>query len=93
MTAQEIHDAILDHVGATLFHEWYIGVTSDVDRRLREHRVVDAKFTRWAQAINASHARTAESALHQLGFSGSGGGGDVTANWVYIYKKTPATVE
>lgn len=93
MTAQQIHDALLAHVGTTLFHQWYVGVTSDVERRLREHRVVDTILTRWAQAIDATHARSAESALHKLGFSGGGGGGDATASWVYIYKKTPTTVE
>lgn len=93
MTAQQIHDSILSHIGTTPFSTWYVGITSDVERRLREHRVVDTLLTRWAQAFDATHARAAETALHRLGFSGDGGGGDSNASWVYVYKKTPATVE
>lgn len=66
---------------------WYVGVTSDPERRLfREHKV-DRTDGAWIYADTSSdaEARDVERRLIEQGAKGGSGGGDVSAIYVYAY--------
>jgi len=76
------------------YSEWYVGITSDIDKRLfSEH---NAKNTRWIwdEATSASAAREIEEHfINILGTKGASGGGDEKSKFVYAYKITSTTIE
>jgi hypothetical protein len=74
---------------------WNVGITSDVDSRLFGAHRVHRQNAWWIyrHARSSVHARAIESAYHQAGCKGGGGGGDHTATIVYAYVITPNTVE
>jgi hypothetical protein len=74
---------------------WYVGVTSDIEKRLFGFHQVPRKdhWYIYRRAINADDARTIEAAYPRAGCKGSGGGGDQTTTYVYAYVITPQTVE
>lgn len=94
MTAQQIYTEILQYVGATNFSNWYVGITHDIEERLFGYHKADRLLGAWyhAPAIDATHSRAVEAALLKLGFDGGGGGGDMTASKVYVYRKDFGTI-
>jgi hypothetical protein len=74
---------------------WYVGVTSDIERRLFGFHAVSRQkhWFIYRQAVNSAAARDIENAYHKAGCQGAGGGGDLTARYVYAYVITPTTVE
>lgn len=76
-------------------HNWYVGITSDVNERLFGSHNVPRKnhWYIYRRANSDTEARNIESAYHKAGCKGSGGGGDHTAVFVYAYVITPQTVE
>ena len=94
MTAQQIYDAVLAHVGGDQFTNWYVGITSDIQQRLFGYHSVHRTNHRWIHgtAMNSDHARSAETALLALGFDGGDGGGDVGSLNVYAFRKDAGTI-
>lgn len=94
-TAQEIVDAITEHVGNDKYSNWYAGIAADPEDRLFGYHEVDRKNGKWIydSATSNASARSAEDALHRAGFKGGPGGGDSKTKGVYAYKITSATVE
>lgn len=84
----DIHDFIRKGGGA--YKEWYVGVTSDPEKRLFEEHNVDKAKDLWIYrtADSASIARSVEQYFIDLGCDGGPGGGDYTAKVVYAYKKS-----
>jgi hypothetical protein len=74
--------------------DWCAGITNDHVRRLfSEHRVnrLSDSWTYW-RVGSADTARDIEYyLLNVLGFDGGTGGGDSSADQVYIYRKQPHT--
>jgi hypothetical protein len=93
--AQEIRDQILAYLNSQggRSASWYIGVATDIERRLFvDHRVPPANH--WyicRQAHSPAAAREAGQALLALGFDGGLGAGDEDAVFVYAYLKTQLT--
>ena len=94
MSAQEIYDEIISLIQNHLPSSWYVGITNDPQRRLREHNVnPSGNGYYFKEAYEHNSARAAEQALLQLGCTGGSGGGDHTCTFVYAYLKTPYTRE
>lgn len=75
--------------------KWYVGITSDINERLFGYHNVPRQ-NHWyihRRADNATDARYIETAYHNAGCKGSGGGGNKTAVFVYSYVITQQTVE
>lgn len=94
MTAQQIYEAVLAHVGTDNLANWYIGITNNVEERLFRYHNVNRTSNGWchAQAIDHTHSRATEAGLLKLGFDGGSGGGDHTAIHVYAFRKDLGTV-
>ncbi len=72
----------------------YVGITSDLERRLfREHGVDRAarKGYTHGEATSNAVARRVEQYFINLGCDGEPGGGDEESKFVYAYKKTKDT--
>lgn len=78
---------------------WYIGITNDPKRRLKEH---DAESTPWIYQRTDSHVMARQVERHFLTagpghksrhFSGGPGGGDAASTFIYAYKITVVTEE
>lgn len=95
MTSQQIVQEIASYIQSNggSYHNWYAGITSDVDQRLFDDHVVDKKYDYWIfqTADSSDSARNAEDSLHNLGCDGDSGGGDSGAVTVYAYKKNSHT--
>jgi len=63
----------------------YVGITGNVNRRLREHCVSYSPAWYW-RAPTPAVARATEQALLRTGMDG-GGGGNPFAQYVYVYVK------
>ncbi len=90
----EIYKIITDWIAANFqgdyLGNWYVGIASDIQKRLFEdHSVADCFI--YEKAINTAHARSAEQMLLNSGFDGGTGGGDCTTTYVYAFKKLPGT--
>ena len=73
--------------------DWYVGIATDARRRLfDEHKVLE-KGGAWIYrlAVTTDIARQVEKAYLAAGCDGGTGGGDEGTDYVYAYKKTPAT--
>lgn len=92
MLSESIYYAVINHIKRFSPCVWYVGITNDVARRMKEHNV-DQNHMGFAyvEATNSDHARKAESALLKDGFSGGPGGGENDAKWLYVYPITSFT--
>jgi hypothetical protein len=92
---QTIYDEISAHITRQggLLHNWYAGITSDVNARLfGAHRVPrENHWFIYRRAISSLEARRIEDALLRKGCDGGPGGGDSSAVFVYAYLKTSIT--
>lgn len=74
------------------YPNWYVGIASDPQVRLREHGVDPVPTAPWwicRDAGSEAGARRAESwFLNTLGTDGGPGGGDSGTRYVYAYRKT-----
>lgn len=95
LDANTIRDQIYAHIqkqgGAA--EQWYIGIASDIDRRLHgDHNV--PRSNHWfiyREAHTANDARAVEKVFLDWGCDGGPGGGDETTCFVYAYLKTVVT--
>jgi len=90
----EITQWLATHFPTELRSNWYVGIASSIDDRLfgdhQVHRQNDVWIHR--QALNATHARSAEAMLLELGHDGGRSGGDLTTTYVYAFRKSPTTI-
>ncbi|MGD0337941.1 MAG: hypothetical protein ABSB78_04065 [Bacteroidota bacterium] len=90
-TAKEIYNDILARANrdGSGFGNWYVGTTSDPNRRLFEEHNVQEKDGWWIyrEALSYPSARNVEQALLNAGFDGGIGGGDINTKYVYAYRK------
>jgi hypothetical protein len=100
MQAQVVKDIIADmsaHMDSSKipYKRWYVGITADIDTRLfGSHNVPrQGAWYIYRRAFSSEKARAVESAFHNAGCQGAGGGGDDTAVYVYAYVITETTVE
>jgi hypothetical protein len=97
MTAQQVYYEILAHMKKQggPYRSWYIGITSDVEKRLFiEHKVnKDGDWWIFRACQDNSKARSVEEALLQLGCDGGPGGGDRTSTHLYANLITSTTVQ
>lgn len=72
---------------------WYVGIASDVRRRLFvDHQVPEKEhWYIFREAFSAQDARAIEKAFLEWGCDGGPGGGDQSTTWVYAYKKASFT--
>lgn len=72
---------------------WYVGITSDVQKRLHQDHQVPEENHRyiWREAASSAAAREIEKAFLNLGCDGGSGGGDHNTRFVYAYLKTSVT--
>lgn len=89
-TKNEIITAIQSHFRGHKYSQCYVGITSNVQKRLfEEHYVTRNTGTYiWRTANMATIAREVEQHFINAGMDG-GGGGSRTARIVYAYKKIP----
>jgi hypothetical protein len=93
-SSDEIIREIKDHIDKCggPYSSWYVGISSDAKKRLRdEHNVTNEAYI-YRTAASAEDARQIERYLIEtLCTDGGPGGGDATTNMVYAYKKSPST--
>lgn len=87
-TKTYIKRAIRNYVrdNSVLFQDygnWYIGITSDPDRREREHG--SKNVWGWWKANSSKEARAIEAEFLEAGMEGGTGGGKNT-RYVYVFK-------
>lgn len=98
MTDQAIFTQITSWLAANFPNDlkanWYVGIAGDIQGRLFGDHNVHPQNHVWIhrQAINASHARSAEAMLLNLGYDGGRSGGDYTTTYVYAFRKDWGTV-
>jgi hypothetical protein len=76
------------------YAQWYVGIASDVERRLFTDHCVRKSGDRWVyqDCGDSMTARSVEEYfVKTLGADGGGGGGDVLTRFVYAYHKAPHT--
>jgi len=92
-TEQEIINDIVEHFKGKLYSTCYVGITSDIEKRLFSDHNVSKENGHWIYRNASSHivARRIEQYFIAKGMDGGGGGGDETSTIVYAYKKTSST--
>lgn len=94
---QSIYEQIVDEIKkhGSNFDQWYVGITNDLDRRLRvEHSVPPGSACIVKSCGTNEGARAVEYALLQLlGCKGGTGGGNTDAVYVYAYKIIPGVTD
>lgn len=98
MTAQEIIKEISDHLGKSskqYYHDFYIGITNDVERRLFGEHNVPRNGHWWIHraADTETHSRTAEKYFLDKGMKGGTGGGGTDCIYVYCYEISNLAIE
>jgi hypothetical protein len=93
---QEIINDINAYIqqGGGGYGSWYVGISKDArDRLFSSHNVKEeGDWWIYRQASSSQVAREIEYYfINSLGTDGGTGGGDVTADIVYAYKKRPHT--
>lgn len=93
---QEIINDIKGHIqkGGGGYGAWYVGISKDARDRLFSDHKVKEKGDWWIyrQASSSKVAREIEDHfVNSLGTDGGTGGGDLTADIVYAYKKASRT--
>src|SRR3989338_246691 len=77
------------------YSDWYVGITSDLRKRLfNDHNVSESNGV-WIHrdAESEATARAVEKHFLDLDADGGGGGGDGSSRYVYAYRKTSTTNE
>ena len=92
-TKQQIVNDITNHFKGIANKNCYVGITSDIDKRLFGDHNVPRKHSHWIfrTASSNSIARGIEKHFLNSGMDGGGGGGDTNSKVVYAYKKTSST--
>jgi len=95
-TAKQIAQEILDYIKRCggLYGSWYVGITSDPQKRLFSEHGVREKGDSWIfrDASSVEEARAIEQYfVNSLGTDGGSGGGDASSRFVYAYKKSAHT--
>lgn len=75
------------------FKKYYVGITNDIARRQSEHNV---EFITYLHANTVQAASNLKKKLGELGFDNGGSHGNGAADdtkYIYIYRKSPATIE
>ena len=90
---QAIIDDITKYFGNTNYSECYVGIASDVNKRLFEDHNVSKEHGHWIYIPASSDeiAREIEQYFIDAGMDGGTGGGDSSTNIVYAYLKTSST--
>jgi hypothetical protein len=70
--------------GSSHYEDWYVGITEDADRRLREHNAHGVPH-KVMTATSQEMAASVEHYFHLQGCAGRSGGGK-NANKVYAYR-------
>lgn len=75
------------------YREWYVGIASDVRKRLFMDHNVHEKGDAWIFRDCGMDmvARSVEKYFIDKGCDGGSGGGDQTTKYVYAYRKAPHT--
>jgi hypothetical protein len=71
------------------FGNWYVGVTCEVDRRIRQHALrtgMELEIVEAWQAKSAREAADIERTFLQMGMDGAGGGWTDRSKYVYVFK-------
>lgn len=95
MIKKQIIQDINDYVGNDYHSGWYVGIATDIKKRLFTEHHVDEDNDRWiyCPADSESVARNTEKELLNIyNYDGGTGGGD-HPTYVYAYRKHPHTVE
>jgi len=74
------------------YNNFYVGITDDVQRRLKEHNVTNEKYCS-EKCEDHETARAVEKHYIEKGTKGGDGGGDETTIYAYVYKISPSTNE
>jgi len=87
---------ILEHIArdGSPYESWYVGITSDPERRLFDEHGVDRTAKKWwtyDEFTSVDLARRVEKYFIEQGCDGEPGGGDEESKFVYAYKKTKDT--
>ncbi len=90
---QEIINDIAAHFKGIPYKNCYVGITSDVERRLFGDHNVSKDKGHWIYRTASSNSIAREIEQHFLdaGMDGGPGGGDATSRIVYAYEKTSYT--
>ena len=90
MTKDEMKDEIRN-LAINDYSAFYVGITNDVERRLKQHNVkkADLKY----KMRSKESAQDLEEFCLSLGMDGDTGGGNEDSVWVYIYKKTKYSID
>ena len=91
---QEIISDISNYVSVEQYSDYYVGITSDIDSRLfGDHNVSKKDKRLYIHSPASDHliAREIENYFIAAGMDGKSGGGDISSNIVYVYKKTSYT--
>lgn len=84
----------IDNLQGVSRSDFYVGITNDVERRLREHHVEAHQCLKILEATSKSEAEIAENFLIRAGLNGHpGGGGQDDTNIVYCYQITDETIQ
>lgn len=83
----------IDNLQDTSRSDFYVGITNDIERRLREHHVEAHQCLKVLEATNKSEAEIAEKFLIGAGLNGHSGGGQDDSNIVYCYQITDETIQ
>lgn len=89
----QIISDINNYVGSDTHNDWYVGIATDVEKRLFDEHNVDRKADKWiyCPADDESTARDTEAELlNNYGYDGGTGGGD-HPTYVYAFKKNNHT--
>lgn len=83
----------IDNLQGVSRSDFYVGITNDVERRLREHHVEAHQCLKILEATSKSEAEIAENFLIRAGLNGHPGGGQDDTNIVYCYQITDETIQ
>ena len=90
MTRDEIKEEIKNYAIGN-YSAFYVGITNDVERRLKQHNVTKAELK--YKMLSKRSAQEIEEYCLSLGMDGDTGGGNEDSVYVYIYKKTKDSVD
>ena len=92
----KIVEDIIKYIGNEKKSDWYVGIATDIQKRLfLDHNVAEQGSAGWIyrKASGEQNARDTEQyLLHFYGFKGGTGGG-ICPKYVYAYKITSYTNE
>ena len=83
----------IDNLQGASHSDFYVGITNDIERRLREHHVETHQCLKVLEATSKIEAEIAEKYLIGTGLNGHLGGGQDDSNIVYCYQITDETIQ